>query len=236
MNEFLRTESLLGIPAVEKLKNSNVAVFGVGGVGGYVAEALVRSGLGNITVVDNDTVSVTNINRQIIALHSTVGRLKTEVIKERLTDINPLVSVNAVNAFYLPENSNEFPLDGYDYVVDAVDTVTAKLCLIENAKSAGVKIISCMGTGNKLDPTLFKIADISKTSGCPLAKVMRRELKNRNISGVKVLFSEEVPKKSNCGELKGNSDRIAPSSIAYMPAIAGLMIAAEVIKDLTENL
>ena len=236
MNEFLRTESLIGSSALEKLKNSKVAVFGVGGVGGYLAEALVRSGIGEITVVDNDVVSLTNINRQIIALHSTVGKLKTEVIKERLLDINPNVKVNAVNTFYLPENADDFSFDGYDYIADAIDTVTAKICLIERAKKAGVKIISSMGTGNKLNPTLFKVADISKTSGCPLAKVMRRELKERNITNVKVVYSEETPKKIESGEEKGTTGRTAPSSIVYMPAIAGLLMASEIIKDITENL
>lgn len=224
--QFARTEMLLGSSAVEKLKNSSVAVFGVGGVGGYVAEALARSGVGRITLIDNDKVSITNLNRQIIALHSTLGRFKTEVMAERIKDINPEAEVTAINAFYLPDNADDFPLSGYDYVADAVDTVAAKLELICRAKAAGVKIISAMGAGNKKNPLAFKVADISETSGCPLARVIRRELKKRGVTGVKTVFSAEEP--VNTGER-------TPASVAYMPSVAGLIMAAEIIKDLTEE-
>ncbi len=226
---FERTVSLIGNEAFSRLQNSHVIVFGVGGVGGYVVEALVRSGLGEITIVDNDVVSESNINRQIIALHSTVGKPKVQVLKERILDINPDCRVNALQAFFLPENSADFDFSKYDYVVDAIDTVTAKIEIIRKAKEAGVPVISSMGTGNKLDPSKFQIADISKTSVCPLARVMRRELKARHISKVKVLFSTE----ESAGVVTDSSNgRHAPASIAFVPSVGGLMIAAEVVKDL----
>ncbi|MBE7034375.1 MAG: tRNA threonylcarbamoyladenosine dehydratase [Ruminococcaceae bacterium] len=226
--EFTRTAMLIGEDAVEKLSSCHVAIFGIGGVGGYVAEALARSGIGTFDLVDNDTVNVTNINRQIIATHDTLGRYKTEVMKERILSINPDAKVNVYNTFYLPENSGEFDFSKYDYIVDAVDTVTAKLEIIVNAKNAGTPVISSMGTGNKLDPTRFEIADIYKTSVCPLAKVMRRELKSRGIDKLKVLYSKEEPIKQQCEEGK----KPTPASISFVPSVAGLIIAGEVIKEL----
>lgn len=226
---FTRTKCLIGTEAFEKLQHSHVIVFGIGGVGGYVVEALVRSGIGEITIVDNDVVSESNINRQIIALHSTVGKPKVEVMKERALDINPVLKIHTVQTFFLPENAGDFTFSDYSYVVDAVDTVTAKIEIIRSAKEAGVPVISSMGTGNKLDPSKFQIADISKTSVCPLARVMRRELKARHISKVKVLFSTE----ESAGVVTDSSNgRHAPASIAFVPSTGGLMIAGEVVKDL----
>ena len=198
--QFSRTEMLIGNESVEKLKNSRVAVFGIGGVGGYVVEALARAGVGNITLIDNDTVSKSNINRQIIALSSTVGRLKTEVMRERILDINNEAKVDCVNKFVLPENIDEFDFSEYDYVVDAIDTVSGKLAIIEKAYGEGVPVISSMGTGNKLDPTKFEIADINKTSVCPLARVIRYELKKRGVKKLKVLYSKEEPVKPQIEE------------------------------------
>ena len=229
---FVRTKALIGEDAFKKLQNSHVIVFGVGGVGGYVVEALVRSGIGEITIVDNDVVSESNINRQIIALHSTVGRSKVEVMKERCLDLNPDLKIQTIQAFFLPETAGDFDFKKYSYVVDAVDTVTAKIEIIRNAKEAGVPVISSMGTGNKLDPSKFQIVDISKTSVCPLARVMRRELKARHISKVKVLFSTE----ESAGVVTGSSNgRHAPASIAFVPSAGGLMIAGEVVRDLISS-
>ncbi|MBQ7753308.1 MAG: tRNA threonylcarbamoyladenosine dehydratase, partial [Treponema sp.] len=191
LNQFSRTELLIGKEAMEKLGKAHVAVFGIGGVGGFTVEALVRSGIGHIDLIDNDTVCLTNLNRQIIATHSSIGKYKVDVMKERILDINPEAQVNVYKCFYLPETRDLFDFTKYDYVVDAVDTVTAKINLIMQAKEAGTKIISCMGAGNKMDPTLFQVADISQTSVCPLARVMRQECKKRNIKNVKVLFSTE---------------------------------------------
>lgn len=228
MNEtFKRTEALIGSVAVEKLKKSHVAVFGIGGVGGYVAEALARSGIGQLSLVDNDTIKESNINRQIIALHSTIGKLKTEVFSSRLKDINPEIIINEINLFYLPENKDSIDFSAFDYVVDAIDTVAGKITIIEKCKEGNIPVISSMGTGNKLNPSAFEITDISKTSVCPLARVMRYELKKRNIKHVKVLFSKEEP-------IKKDSSRI-PSSIAFVPSVAGLLIASEVVKDLSHN-
>lgn len=225
-NQFSRTETLIGIKSLEKLKNSHIAVFGIGGVGGYVSEALARSGVGCLDIIDNDTVSLSNINRQIIATHSNIGKSKTDVMKERIMDINPDCVVNTHNIFYLPENSANFDLSKYDYIVDAVDTVTAKIELIVKAHESQTPIISCMGTGNKLDPTKFEIADIYKTSVCPLAKVMRYELKKRGIKKLKVLYSKELPVKT---------ESRTPASIATCPAVAGLIIANEVINDIIKR-
>ena len=231
--EFSRTGLLLGEEAMEKLNNSRVAVFGIGGVGGHTVEALVRSGVGAIDIIDNDTVSITNINRQLIATRSTVGRSKVQVMKERILDINPDCKVEAHECFYLPETKAEFDFTQYDYIVDAVDTVTAKLTLVEEAERAGVPIISSMGAGNKLEPTAFAVADIYKTSVCPLAKVMRRELKKRGIKKLKVVYSTEeaiTPK----GEIaEETSKRSIPGSCAFVPSVVGLIIAGEVIKGLT---
>ncbi len=223
---FIRTKLLIGSEKLDILRTKHVAVFGVGGVGGYVCEALARCGIGRFTIVDRDTVNESNINRQIIALTSTVGRAKVDVMKERMCDINPDVYIEACEVFYLPQNASEFDFTKYDYVVDAVDTVTAKLQIITAAKEANVPVISSMGAGNKLDPSLFRIADISKTSVCPLAKVMRRELKNRGLKDVKCVYSTEEAIKPEGNEI---------GSIAFVPSVAGLLIASEVIKDLIEQ-
>ena len=220
--ELSRTEKLIGEEALLKLKSSRVAVFGLGGVGGHVVEALARSGIGSLDLIDKDTVDLSNINRQLIALHSTVGRYKTEAFAERIADIDPDIKVNIHTTFFLPENSSEFDFSAYDYVVDAIDTVTAKIELVRCCNEAGTPVISSMGTGNKLDPTGFQVADIYKTSVCPLAKVMRRELKARGIKKLKTVYSTEPPVRH---------DRV-PASIAFVPSVAGLIIAGEVIKDL----
>ena len=230
--EMQRTEMLLGYDGVEKLKNSKVAVFGVGGVGGFTAEALARSGVGSIDLYDSDRVSLSNINRQIAALHSTVGKYKADVIKERILDINGCAEVNAYKVFYLPENADNYPLDKYDYVVDAIDTVSAKIELICRCDRLGVPIISAMGAGNKLDPTAFKVADIYSTKMCPLAKVMRRELKSRDIKSLKVVYSEEKAKKPQMQMSDGENNKPVPGSVSFVPSVAGLIIAGEVIKDL----
>lgn len=229
--QFERTKMLLGEEAVKKLNKCRVAVFGVGGVGGYVVEALGRSGVGEIDIIDKDTVSESNINRQIIALHSTIGKSKVEVMKERLLDINPEIRVNTHECFYLPENAEQFDFSKYDYIVDAVDTVTAKLEIIQRAKELDIPVISSMGAGNKLDPSAFQAADIYKTKVCPLAKVMRRELKKRGVDSLKVVYSEEEPNKTVIGE----NGRYAPGSIAFVPSVCGLIIAGEVIKDLASK-
>lgn len=230
--EMQRTEMLLGYDRVENLKNSKVAVFGVGGVGGYTAEALARSGVGSIDLYDSDRVSLSNINRQIAALHSTVGKYKADVIKERILDINGCAEVNAYKVFYLPENADDYPLDKYDYVVDAIDTVSAKIELICRCNKMGVPIISAMGAGNKLDPTAFKVADIYSTKMCPLAKVMRRELKSRDIKSLKVVYSEEKAKKPEIQLYDSENNKPVPGSVSFVPSVAGLIIAGEVIKDL----
>lgn len=223
-NRFSRTEALLGEPAMEKLKKARVAVFGIGGVGGHVVEALVRSGVGAVDIVDSDKVCLSNLNRQIIATESSIGKYKVDVMKERILDINPEAVVNVHKCFYLPETKDEFDFSQYSYVVDAVDTVTAKIQLVMEAAEAGVPIISSMGAGNKLDPTAFQVADIYKTSVCPLAKVMRRELKKRGIKKLKVVYSREQPVVKNA----------VPASVAFVPSVVGLIIAGEVIKDLVK--
>lgn len=240
-DQFSRTELLLGKAAMKKLKNTRIAIFGVGGVGGYVCEALARSGVGYFDLIDNDKVSLTNINRQIIADCSTIGRDKVEVMKERILDINPDAVVITYKSFFLPENADEFPFAEYDYIVDAVDTVTAKIELVMKAEENNIPIISCMGTGNKLDASQLRIADIYQTKVCPLAKVMRHELKKRNIKKLKVIYSEEVPiqlsvveeadQRSLVEELPIGK-RAIPGSVAFVPSVAGLLIAGEVIKDL----
>lgn len=248
-HRFSRTEMLLGRDAMERLKKARVAVFGVGGVGSYVVEALARSGVGALDLIDNDMVNLTNINRQIIALNSTIGQYKVDVAKARVHDINPDIQVNVYRTFYLPENAHEFHFEEYDYVVDAIDTVTGKLMLVMQAKEAGTPIISSMGTGNKLDPTQFKVADVFETNVCPLAKVMRRELKKRGIDKLKVLYSEEEPlspivtkKTGELGDVKTEEGvqkevrrRATPASIAFVPSVAGLIIAGEVVKDLCKG-
>jgi len=244
--EFSRTERLIGVEAMERLKNARVAVFGVGGVGGYVAEALARSGVGALDLIDSDTVNLSNINRQIIALHSTIGRFKVDVMKERIADINPDCQVTVHRCFYLPENKDEFDFTQYTYVVDAVDTVAAKIQLVLQAKEADVPIISSMGAGNKLNPAAFEVSDIYKTSVCPLAKVMRRELKQRGIKKLKVVYSREEAIKPMVEDAikpvgeepqeqsEGTTPRkrSTPGSVAFVPSVAGLIIASEVVKDI----
>ena len=228
--EHSRTAYVYGEEAINKLSQARVAVFGVGGVGGYICEALCRAGIGHIDVFDRDTVSLSNINRQIIALHSTVGRPKVEVIKERMLDINPDCDINAYNVFYLPENADEFDLSGYDYIADAVDTVAAKLEIAERAYKNGVPVISAMGAGNKTDPTRFEIANISDTTVCPLARIMRRELKARGIKKYKVVYSREEPRKS--GVIDPESGKAIPGSLSFVPSAMGLIMASAIINDL----
>lgn len=229
---FLRTAMLIGEDALKKLSSAHVAVFGIGGVGGYVVESLARSGVGKFSLFDNDTVSISNINRQIIATESTVGMSKTSAAKKRILEINPYADVYTFDIFVLPENIDEVDFSAFDYIVDAVDTVTAKLAIIEKANSLAVPVISCMGTGNKLDPTAFEITDIYKTSVCPLARVMRSELKKRGIKRLKVLYSKEEPRKPLFNTEPECSKRAVPSSISFVPSVAGLIIGGEVIKDL----
>ena len=226
---FSRSELLLGAPALEKLKKSRVAIFGIGGVGGYVVEALARTGVGALTLIDNDKVSLSNLNRQIIALQSSVGEYKTQVAKARVLDINPDIVVDTKELFVLPETVDEIDFSAFDFVVDAIDTVSGKIAIIERAKANDIPVISAMGAGNKLDPTAFAVADITKTSGCPLARVMRRELKKRGIDGVKVVYSKEEAKALQTGEKTGEKQ---VGSVAFVPSVAGLIVASEVIKDL----
>ncbi len=248
LNQFSRTQMLLGEESMDRLFNAKVAVFGIGGVGGYVVEALVRSGVGSFVLVDDDKVCLTNLNRQLIATRKTVGKYKVEIMRDRILEINPKAEVEMHQCFYLPENADDFDFKNYDYVVDAVDTVTAKLDLIMRAKEAGVPVISCMGAGNKLDPTKFQVADIYKTTMCPLAKVMRRELKKRRVKKLKVVYSTEKPVRpledmanscrTNCicppgAQHKCTDRRDIPGSVAFVPSVAGLIIAGEVIKDLS---
>ena len=233
---FERTAMLLGEASVEKLKNAHVAIFGVGGVGGYVLEALARSGVGKFTLIDNDTVSLSNINRQIIATEMTVGRPKVDVAKERVLSINPSAEVNALNMFFLPENAGEIDFSPFDFVVDAVDTVSAKIEIVMQCQAVSVPVISSMGTGNKLDPTAFEVTDIYKTSVCPLARVMRSELKKRGVKKLKVVYSREEPIKPSNGDLKApNGRRSVPASVSFVPSVAGLIIAGEVIKHLVRE-
>ncbi len=228
--EFSRTAYVFGEDAINKLIDAKVAVFGVGGVGGYACEALARAGVGEIDIFDKDTVSVSNINRQIIALHSTVGRDKVEVMRDRILDINPDCRVMPHNVFYFPENADEYDLSKYDYIVDAVDTVSAKLEIIERADKLGVPVISAMGAGNKIDPTQFKVADIFDTSVCPLARVMRHELKKRGIKKLKVVYSAEEPRKPSSIEFQNG--KATPGSLSFVPSAMGLIMAGEVIKAL----
>ena len=238
MDPFSRTRLLLGNSAMEKLKNARVAVFGLGGVGGYVVEALARSGVGALELVDHDTISITNINRQLLATVNTVGMDKAEAAAQRVKAIHPDIAVKAVKMFYGPDTADLFDFSQYDYVVDAIDTVTAKLALVQAAQAAGTPIISSMGTGNKLDPTKFQIADISKTSVCPLARIMRKECAKRGIKHLKVLFSTEDPIPSDPDAISleelPEGRRALPGSVAFVPSVAGLIIAGEVIKDLTK--
>lgn len=236
--QFARTELLLGRAALDKLRSCHVAVFGIGGVGGYTVEALARSGVEHFTLVDSDTVSVTNLNRQIIALQDTIGRYKVDVMAERIKNINPEAVVEVHRCFFLPENQDEFDFSKYDYVVDAVDTVAAKIAIIMKAKEAGVPVISSMGAGNKMNPAMFEVADIYKTSVCPLARVMRQAMKKRNVKHLKVVYSKELPLKpaSDMAEYAedGVQKRSLPGSNAFTPSVAGLIIASEVVKDLVD--
>lgn len=248
LNQFSRTELLIGHEGIEKLSNARVAVFGIGGVGAYAVEALVRSGLGTIDIIDDDKVCITNLNRQLYATRKSVGKYKVEVAKERILDINPDCVVNTYQTFYTPETENQFDFSQYDYVIDAIDTVVGKLSLIEKAKKVNTPIICAMGAGNKMDPTRFEVADISKTSVCPLAKVIRTELRKRRIKGVKVVYSKELPIKpkedmsisckSYCvcppGTRKCTVKHQIPGSNAFVPPVVGLIIAGEVIKDLID--
>ena len=238
MDPYSRTRRLLGSQAMEKLNKAHVAVFGLGGVGGYVVEALARSGIGKLTLVDHDTISTTNINRQLLATVHTVGQSKAVAAAERVQAIDPAIDVCPVQAFYGPDTAADFDFSQYDYVVDAIDTVTGKLALITAAKAAGTPILSCMGTGNKLDPTRFQIADISKTSVCPLARIMRKECAKRGIKHLKVLYSTEDPIPSDPSVLTDEElpegRRALPGSVAFVPSVAGLIIAGEVIKDLIQ--
>lgn len=248
LDQFSRTKLLLGEESMQRLSKARVAVFGIGGVGGYVVEALARSGVGAFDLIDDDKVCLTNINRQIIATHKSIGKYKVDVMMERILDINKKAEVTVRKCFYLPETAAEFDFSQYDYVVDAVDTVTAKLDLIVRAKEAGVPVISCMGAGNKLDPTQFQVTDIYKTKVCPLAKVMRRELKKRGIESLKVVYSPEAPTRpiedasiscrSNCvcppgTERKCTERRDIPGSVSFVPSVAGLIMAGEIVRDLT---
>lgn len=249
-DQFSRTELLIGSSGMDRLKNARVAIFGIGGVGGYTAEALARSGIGTLDLIDDDKVCLTNLNRQIYALHSTIGKYKVDVAKERILDINPEAKVHAWQTFYLPDTADQFDFKEYDYVVDAIDTVTGKLALVQQAEAAGTPIISSMGAGNKLDPTAFQVADIYKTSVCPLARVMRRELKKRGIRRLKVVYStepaiepaasDENSCKTGCVCPPGSARTCAqrrqvPGSTAFVPSVAGLIIASEVVKDLLER-
>ncbi|MDO5558568.1 MAG: tRNA threonylcarbamoyladenosine dehydratase [Oscillospiraceae bacterium] len=232
-SQFQRLELLIGKENVEDLSQKHVIIFGVGGVGGYTAEALARSGVGKLTLVDNDTVNFTNLNRQIIALHSTIGRYKTEVMKERIADINPDAQITVLNTFFTPENSDEFDFSQYDYVVDAIDTVTGKIEIIMKAQQNNVPVISSMGAGNKLSPAMFEVADIYKTSVCPLARVMRYELKRRGVKHLKVVYSKEEPRKPLYNLTSDLPGKTLPGSSAFVPSAAGLIIASEIVKDLT---
>ena len=235
LEQFLRTEMLLGSEALTRLQSARVAVFGLGGVGGYVVEALARSGIGSLDLIDSDTVSISNLNRQILATHSTVGMLKVDAARQRIADINPDCHVETYPIFYTPETADRFDFTQYDYIVDAIDTVTGKLALVERAKAAGTPIICCMGTGNKLDASAFQVADISKTAMCPLARVMRRELSKRGIRHLKVVCSQEEAMTPTGWEEEAAAlgKRQIPGSVAFVPGAAGLLLAGEVIRDLT---
>ena len=236
MNEtFARTELLIGEDGLETLRKARVAVFGIGGVGGYAVEALARSGVGHFLLVDNDVVGESNLNRQIIALRSTLGRYKTAVMKERIADICPETEVKTQECFFLPEHADRFDFGAFDYVVDAIDTVSGKLELAVSCQKAGTPLISAMGAGNKLDPSKFEVTDIYRTKGCPLAKVMRRELRKRGIERLKVVYSTEEPKKPLRQILGGDGRKVTPGSMVFVPGTAGLLLASEVVKDLLER-
>ena len=239
-DQYSRTRLLLGPEGIAKLRGARVILFGLGGVGGYAAEALARAGVGHMDLVDDDIISLTNLNRQLLATHASIGRRKVDVAAERIADINPSIEVRKFQTFFLPETADLFDFSQYDYVLDAIDTVTGKLELIARAKAAGTKVISCMGTGNKLDPTAFRVADISKTSGCALARIMRKECAKRGLKGVKVVYSEELPKDPaedpndpTEPQRADSSRRSTPGSTPFVPGVAGLIMAGEVIKELS---
>lgn len=239
-DQYSRTRLLLGDDGLDKLRRARVAIFGLGGVGGYAAEALARSGIGQMDLIDDDTINLTNLNRQILALHSTVGMSKADAAKKRIQDIDPTIQVRTFETFYLPETAGQFDFSQYDYVLDAIDTVTGKLELIAQAKAASTPIISCMGTGNKIDPTGFRVSDISKTSGCALARIIRKECGKRGLKGVKVVWSPELPLEPQVDpnepqepQREGCSRRSLPGSTAFVPGVAGLIMAGEVIRDLS---
>ena len=235
MEQLRRTQLLLGDTALAQLRKARVAVFGLGGVGGYVVEALARSGIGALDLIDNDTISLTNLNRQLLATHDSVGMAKTDAAARRVRSIDPTIKVRTFDVFYLPDTAEQFDFKAYDYVIDAIDTVTGKLALIARAKEASVPIISCMGTGNKLDASAFEVADISKTSGCALARIMRKECAKRGLKGVKVVYSKEEPAQAEASDEpipEGSSRRALPGSVSFVPGAAGLILAGEVIKDL----
>ena len=238
-DQYSRTRLLVGETGVEKLRNARVALFGLGSVGGYAAEALARSGIGHMDLIDDDTVSLTNLNRQLLATHSSIGQYKVDIAAQRIKDIDPSIEVRTYKTFYLPETADQFDFSQYDYILDAIDTVTGKLALMVQAKEAGIKIISCMGTGNKMDATDFTVADISKTSGCALARIIRKECAKRGIKGVKVVYSKELPLSPQESpddpidpQREGSSRRSTPGSNAFVPGVAGLIMAGEVVKDL----
>lgn len=238
MNQFSRSELIFGKEGIEKLNRSKVAVFGIGGVGGYAVEALARGGIGSFDLIDSDTVSLTNINRQIIATHKTIGLYKVDVAKERILEVNPLAEVKTHKVFFTQETKETFDFSNYDYIIDAIDTVAGKIALAEEAQKCGTKIISCMGAGNKIDPTQLEVSDIYKTNVCPLARAMRKALKERGIKKLKVVYSKEEPVKiiyDSSAETKGNAGRPAPGSTSFVPSVAGLIIAGEVIKDLVKS-
>jgi tRNA A37 threonylcarbamoyladenosine dehydratase len=240
-DQYSRTRLLIGSGAMEKLRNARIALFGLGGVGGYAAEALARAGIGHIDLIDDDTISLTNLNRQLLATHSSIGEYKVDIAAKRIHDIDPTIEVRTFKTFYLPETAEQFDFTEYDYVLDAIDTVTGKLALIAQAKAAGTRVISCMGTGNKMDATGFTVADISKTSGCALARIMRKECAKRGIKGVKVVYSKELPLTPMEDpddpiepQREGSSRRSTPGSNSFVPGVAGLIMAGEVIKDLSK--
>lgn len=239
-DQYSRTRLLLGDEGLAKLRNARVILFGLGGVGGHAAEALARAGIGHIDLVDDDTVGLTNLNRQLLATHSAIGKYKVDVAAERIRDIDPTITVRRYKTFYLPETADQFDFSQYDYVLDAIDTVTGKLALIAQAKAADTRVISCMGTGNKLDASAFRVADISKTSGCALARIMRKECSKRGIKGVKVVYSEELPTEPVESpndppepQREGSSRRSTPGSVSFVPGVAGMIMAGEVIKELS---
>jgi len=238
-DQYARTRLLLGDDALSRLRNAHIALFGLGGVGGYAAEALARSGIGKIDLIDHDTISLTNLNRQILATHDTIGQYKVDAAAQRIRSIDPTIQVRSFRTFYLPETAGEFDFSQYDYVLDAIDTVTGKLAIISAAKAAGVPVISCMGTGNKLDATAFEVADISKTSGCGLARVMRKECAKRGLKDVKVVYSKELPLTPDADPAEpspeGSSRRSLPGSLAFVPGTAGLIMAGHVILALSKS-